>query len=74
MHPADIKALLEKARATYEDVARLAGVTSRSYVAHVLAGRVRGPKIEAAIAEITKTPLNRLWPDRYSRTRARKAA
>lgn len=65
MHPADIKALLEKAGYTQIKLGRELKV-SDVMVNHVIKGRSTSRRIAKRIAQITGKTLNDLWPGRYA--------
>lgn len=66
MHPADIKAALEKAGLSYAKVARTLGV-SRSLLTRTVRYGKRSKRVEAAIAKaLGKTPAQ-VFPERYGR-------
>ncbi|MGK8199540.1 helix-turn-helix domain-containing protein [Burkholderia cepacia] len=64
MHPADIKAALEKAGYTQADVARMVGVSS-ALVAHVIHSRGSARRTAECISSLTRIPLAVLWPKLY---------
>jgi lambda repressor-like predicted transcriptional regulator len=64
MHPADIKALLEKAGYTQISLAKDLKVSDVA-VNHVIYGRHSSRRIAKKIAEITGKSLEELWPGRY---------
>lgn len=64
MHPADIKAAIEKAGSSQRDIAHDCAVTP-SAVAHVVHGRGNSAKVALSIAAVTGLPLSTLWPARY---------
>lgn len=70
MHPADIKAKLEKAGYTQAALARtVIGKTGRpvtsAAVGIVLRGSGRSAAIARAISQAVSIPAARLWPGRY---------
>lgn len=70
MHPADIKAALEKQGATQIAIARsLRGLNgqsiSRMAVAHVIKGTSKSARIARRISEVTGIPVGQLWPGKY---------
>ncbi|TAL45707.1 MAG: XRE family transcriptional regulator [Methylovulum sp.] len=67
MHPADIKAALEKANSNQLEIARLCKV-SDSCVNHIIYGRSTSRRIADVIAAKTGLPLSQLWPGRYEKT------
>jgi lambda repressor-like predicted transcriptional regulator len=64
MHPADIKAFLEKAGYTQIKLGKELQV-SDVMVNHVIHGRHSSRRIAKRIAEITDKTLEELWPGRY---------
>lgn len=56
-----IKILLMNAGITAADIARECNV-HRSFVTHVIAGRVKTKRIRTAIAKRLQVPLAELWP------------
>lgn len=64
MHPADIKAALEKANSSQIQIAKLCQVSDTA-VNHVIYGRATSRRIADAIAQKTGLPLSILWPGRY---------
>jgi len=64
MHPADIKAALEKAGSSQTKIAQTLGV-SKTTVGHVIYGRSSSRRIAAEISRVTDLPLSKLWPGRY---------
>ena len=64
MHPADIKAAIQKNGARMSDIARTQNV-SRVAVSHVVYGRSTSHAIAREIARITNIPASTLWPHRY---------
>lgn len=70
MHPADIKAAIEKAGSSQAAIARsLLGkggkpITSGA-VYLVIKGSSRSERIAAAISQVTGLPVSVLWPGRY---------
>ena len=70
MHPADIKALLEKAGATQVAIAsavhgRDGKGVSRAAVHHVIRGLSRSQAIARHISQVVGQPVSRLWPGKY---------
>lgn len=70
MHPADIKARLEKAGSSQADVAR--SVRGRNgdrvtpaAVHHVIRGLSKSKAIAQRISAITGVPVAKLWPSKY---------
>lgn len=66
MHPADIKAAIEKAGRSQRDIAHECEVTP-STVAHVINGRGKSAKVAKAIAEATGKSVHTLWPGKYDK-------
>jgi lambda repressor-like predicted transcriptional regulator len=64
MHPADIKAAIEKAGSSQRDIADECDV-SPSAVAHVIHGRGTSTKVAQAVARITGLAVSALWPGKY---------
>lgn len=75
MHPADIKAALEKAGWNQRKIIRSLRFKGKSeaMVSRAIAGKERALAVEARISEITGIPLQKLWPQWYPST-GRKAA
>lgn len=73
MHPADIKAELEKAGSSQVEIARQCKVSDVA-VNHVIYGRSTSRNIAGAIANITGKTLDQLWPGRYDTTGANQQA
>ena len=69
MHPADIKAGLEKRGMRISVLARHLNLDI-STVSHVLKGRQRSRRVEMAIAEALGLPLEKVFPNRYKGTDA----
>lgn len=72
MHPADIKALLEKAGVTQTAIAQKLAGRSRSGAAvtaaavHlVICGKSRSQAIAKAISAAVARPVSQLWPGKY---------
>jgi len=64
MHPADIKAAIEKAGTTQAAIARQLGV-GPVMVWQVIHGRSVSRPVADAIADITGLSLKKLWPGVY---------
>lgn len=64
MHPADIKASLEKAGEHQTSLAARLKVT-RAAVHLVLKGKSKSQRIAEAISRATGTPVKDLWPGKY---------
>lgn len=69
MHPADIKAALEKADSSQIEIARICQVSDTA-VNHVIYGRSTSRRIADAIAQKTGKSLSELWPGRYKQSAA----
>lgn len=70
MHPADIKALIEKAGSSQTDIARsLPGRNGKELslmtVNTVIHGRGKSRRVAMAISRLTGVPVSRLWPSKY---------
>lgn len=65
MHPADIKAAIEKAGSSQTKIARALKVT-KTTVNHVIYGQSSSRRIANEIARVTGKTLAELWPGRYS--------
>lgn len=63
MHPADVKAALERRNLSLADIARQLGI-SRNAVRNALYP-LRSERVEKAIAEALDLPLWVVFPDRY---------
>lgn len=66
MHPADIKAALEKAGTNQMKIAKALKVSDSS-VNHVIYGRSTSRRTADLIATKTGLPLSKLWPNRYDK-------
>lgn len=64
MHPADIKAAIQKRGSSQAKIADAANV-SRSHVSYVIQGRSKSRRIADAISRATGIPVDRLWPGKY---------
>ncbi|MCL7420862.1 MAG: helix-turn-helix domain-containing protein [Methylobacter sp.] len=71
MHPADIKAALQKAGSSQVEIADECNV-SDSAVNHVIYGRSTSRPIAEAISKKTGLSLNDLWPGRYDQSSKRR--
>jgi lambda repressor-like predicted transcriptional regulator len=69
VHPADIKASLEKCGYRPAMVARDLKV-SKGTVSRVIAGKNKSKRIAKRISEALGTPVSVLWPGKYSDTPA----
>lgn len=67
MHPADIKALIEKAGTNQARIASQLGVT-RGAVSAVISGGAKSGRIALAISEAIGVPLIELWPKVYPKS------
>lgn len=66
MHPADVKALLQKRGYTLRSVAQaLRPQVSESNVSAVVNGYGRSGRIARKISELTGVPVGQLFPDQY---------
>jgi len=70
MHPADIKALIEKAGQSQASIARSVRATkgdhvSQAAVHHVIRGLSKSRRIAQQIARVTGVPVSQLWPGKY---------
>ena len=70
MHPADIKAALEKAGCDQAQIARDLDV-SKTAVNAVIYDRSRSARIESRIAEVTGLSTDVLWPQHRQKRRYR---
>ena len=73
MHPADIKAEIEKAGLTQMDLARSTRV-SHPTIHLVIYGKSRSKKVETAIAKVIGKPLTAIWPKWYATAKDQVAA
>lgn len=64
MHPADIKAALQKRGTNQSKIAETMNV-SRSTVTYVIQGRSKSGRVAQAISQATGIPVDRLWPGQY---------
>jgi lambda repressor-like predicted transcriptional regulator len=64
MHPADIKAAIQKAGSTQAAIARQLGVT-KVQVRRAVYAIDRSRRVEAAISRVTGISTRRLWPKWY---------
>lgn len=65
IHPADIKALIEKAGSSQAKIAHDLGCTGQ-HVNNVIQGRNSSKRIAEGIAKTVGLSLEDLWPGRYS--------
>lgn len=73
MHPADIKAALQKRGSSQTKIAETMNV-SRSTITYVIQGRTKSRRVAEAISAVTGVPVERLWPGKYITTDQRRAA
>lgn len=73
MHPADIKAALEKAGSNQDKIAKTLKL-SDSAINHVIYGRSTSRRVADLIAETTGKTLDELWPGRYNKSAEHQAA
>lgn len=66
MHPADIKAALEKAGSSQIKIAKALKVSDTA-VCHVIHGRATSRRTAEMIAFKTGLPISELWPGRYDK-------
>lgn len=64
MHPADIKAALEKRGYLLSDVARGLGLR-RHAVSMIVRGHGRSRRVAREISRLTCIPVAQLWPGQY---------
>jgi Ner family transcriptional regulator len=64
MHPADIKAAIEKAGSSQSSIAKNAGVT-KGAVSRVVYGQVISARIASEVSKATGVPVRDLWPAKY---------
>lgn len=64
MHPADIKAALQKRGTNQSKIAETLSL-SRSTVTYVIQGRSKSRRVAEAISTATGIPVERLWPGKY---------
>lgn len=69
MHPADIKAAIEKAGTTQAAIARELEV-SGVHVWQVVHGRSQSQRVADAISRVTGIPVKKLWPGVYEKQAA----
>jgi lambda repressor-like predicted transcriptional regulator len=70
MHPADIKAAIEKAGSSQADIARSVpsrggNAISRTAVFMVLRGISKSRTVALRISKVTGIPVGQLWPGKY---------
>ena len=65
MHPADIKAEIQKAGTSQAEIARELDV-SKTVINNVIYGRMTSRRIAECIAEKIKKTLDEIWPDKYT--------
>lgn len=73
MHPADIKAALQKRGSSQAKIADAAKVT-RAHVSYVVQGRSKSRRIADLISNATGLTVERMWPGKYTTTDQRIAA
>lgn len=73
MHPADIKAALEKAGSNQDKIAKALKL-SDSAINHVIYGRSTSRRVADLIAKTTGKTLDELWPGRYNKSTEQQAA
>lgn len=64
MHPADIKALIQKSGASSAEIARRLKCTPNA-VSLVINGHATSARIAREIARTVSRPVAKLWPDKY---------
>lgn len=64
MHPADIKAALQKRGTNQSKIAEALNL-SRSTITYVIQGRSKSRRVADAISKATGIPVDRLWPGKY---------
>ena len=64
MHPADIKALMQKSGTSSAAIARRLKVTANA-VSLVINGHAVSARIAGAIAKSVRRPVAKLWPNKY---------
>ncbi|WP_432745830.1 helix-turn-helix domain-containing protein [Methylobacter sp. G7] len=69
MHPADIKAALQKNNVTQRVIAHELEI-SETLVNNVIAGRSASRRVARLIAEATGFSVEQMWPGRYDYERA----
>jgi lambda repressor-like predicted transcriptional regulator len=69
MHPADIKAALQKKGLTQTQVALMAkrrtGHAHKSAVSRVIAGDLKSADLAQLIARLIDSPISQIWPGKY---------
>lgn len=73
MHPADIKAALQKRGYWMTDVARGLGITS-SAVNLIVRGEKKSRRVALEVSRLTGIPVSRLWPGAYPQIEAEERA
>lgn len=71
MHPADIKAALEKRGSSVSAIARALDRNFRT-VSSVVRGVATSRLIANAVAEVVGLPIEQLWPGKYDAPRGRR--
>lgn len=64
MHPADIKAALQKRGSSQAKIAEAAKVTA-AHVSYVVQGRSKSRRIANLISNATGISVDRMWPGKY---------
>lgn len=64
MHPADIKAALQKRGSSQAKIAQAAKVTA-AHVSYVVQGRSKSRRIANLISNATGISVDRMWPGKY---------
>jgi len=64
MHPADIKAAIQKRDSSQTKIAKAMKV-SRSTITYVIQGRTKSRRVANAISAVTGLPVERMWPGKY---------
>ena len=76
MHPADIKAALQKKRRSSAHIAKNLGL-DRSTVSQVVTGKGTSRRVAFEISRVIGQPVDEIWPGKYQpkvvRTAARRA-
>ena len=78
MHPADIKAALQKKGYTQTQVAAMAlrrnGHAHKSAISRVIAGDLKSAPLAKLIAGLVDMPVSEIWPNTYPHLATSKAA
>lgn len=64
MHPADIKAALQKSGSNQTRIADQLHI-SYNAVSSVIYGRMKSRRVALAVSEATGIPVEKLWPGKY---------